>query len=296
MPYQRYLGWRVAANLEADILIYFDDDQRIHQQDLLEWLVKPLQDKQNDVVGVGCYSRVPESRSELSRSHSGHKKKANWLVQQFGSRTTLGLKPGQLTPSGHRIGLVDEGQNYISTDWLYGRIMVYRVSAMSVETFSDDLFAVYHVRRGRGEDTFLSRQVGARGKLLFTFRAVVDHPNADAPVAYPNEAFKFAYAGMYSRRLLNDNYRVFEPTTVSDRWALVKSYLGNVLLSWMRILSQPTKTNLALARGTTMGAIHGLIRPPTARRLTPDIDWWADADKAVANAVTIQAPDVRTGG
>lgn len=280
LAYQRYLGWRAAANAGADILVYFDDDQRIYQADVLEWLTKPFLED-NDIVGVGCYSRVPESGHDPAMAHLVAKKESHWLVKQFGSQRILRLQPGQLTPVSHRVGLVDDGHNYVVTDWLQGRIMAYRMSAISRETFSEDLFALTHVNCGLGEDTFLSRRVGARGKLLYTFRAIVDHPNADTPKAYPHETYRYAYAATYSRRFLNDYYRVYDPPTLADRWALLKSYAGNSLLSWMQVARKPTKTNFALARGTTLGAIHGLTRPPTAKRLTPEIDWWGDAEDAL---------------
>lgn len=280
LAYQRYLGWRAAVNAGADILIYFDDDQRIYQPDVLEWLTKPLLDT-TGVVGVGCYSRVPGSGHDPAMAHLVAKKKSHWLVTRFGSQRILKLKPGQLTPVGHRVGLVDNGRDYVETDWLQGRVMAYRMSAISRETFSKDLFALYEFRIGRAEDTFLSRRVGARGQLLYTFRAVVDHPHADTPKAYPYEAYKYAYAATYSRRFLNDHYRVYAAPTTADRWALVKSYVGNTLLSWMQVARNPTKANFALARGTTLGAFHGLTRPPTAKRLTPDVDWWGDGEEAL---------------
>lgn len=280
LAYQRYLGWRVAADQGADILIYFDDDQRIYQHDVLEWLTRPLLDD-NDIVGVGCYSRFPTHGHDPAMSHLVEKKESHWLVKQFGSQRILKLKPGQLTPVGHRVALTDNGHDYVETDWLQGRIMAYRISAMSQETFSEDLFALTHIHCGLGEDTFLSRRVGAYSKLLYTFRAVVDHPNADTPKAYPYEAYRYAYAATYSRRFLNDTCRVYDPPTLIDRWALVKSYAGNILLTWLHMVKQRNKTALAFARGTTLGAIHGLMRPPTARRLTPNIDWWGDAEDAL---------------
>jgi GT2 family glycosyltransferase len=287
LSYQRYLGWRAAADLETDVLIYFDDDQRIYQRDVLEWLTRPLLVEDSDVVGVGCFSHVPEKGHDPAMNHLMTKKQAPWLARFFGSHAALGLKPGQLSPTGHRIALVDTGQDYVDTDWLYGRVMAYRMSAIFGGVFSENLFALDHIRCGLGEDTFLSRRVGARGKLLYTFRAVVEHPNADTPKSYPYRPLKYAYAATYSRRFLNDYYRVYDPPTASDRWALVKSFAGSVLLAWSRALSKPNKANLALARGTTLGAIHGLTRPPNARRLTPNIDWWADAEEALAAMQTI---------
>jgi len=282
LAYQRYLGWRAASVLGADNLIYFDDDQRIYQCDVLEWLTRPLLAPDSGVAGVGCYSRVPESGHDAAMNHLMARQEPHRLVRLFGSRASLGLKPGDLTPTGHRVALNATGQDYETTTWLQGRVMAYRMSAIDANTFSDDLFALTHVHCGLGEDTFLSRRVGARGKLLYTFRAVVEHPNADTPKAYPYEAFKYAYAATYSRRFLNDYYRVFDPPTARDRWALAKSYVGITLLAWSRVITQPSKLHLALARGTTLGALHGLTRPPTARRLTPHIDWWADAEEALA--------------
>lgn len=287
LPYQRFIGWRIATQFQVGVLIYLDDDQRISQPDVLEWLVKPL-DVEGNIVGVGCFSRVPGNESDTTSELKAEK---HWLVNLFGSSVLSGLKPGQLTPTGHRVGLVDCGEDYVNTEWLQGRIMAYKMDAITSEVFSEHLFAAYERRVGRAEDTFLSRRIGARGKMLFTFRASVEHPNADVPKAYPIEAFNYAYAVSYSRRFLNDNYRVYDSPTLLDRWALAKSYAGVVLLSWIRVLTEPNKHNFASFRGTTLGAFHGLIRPPTAMYLTPSIDWWADVEKALAEMVMIMPFD-----
>jgi GT2 family glycosyltransferase len=193
------------------------------------------------------------------------------------------------------VALIDDGRDYFETSWLQGRIMAYSMSAIRQDTFSADLFALDHVRCGLGEDTFLSRRVGARGKLLYTFRAVVDHPNADSPKSYPFEAYQYAYAATYSRRFQNDHYRVDQRPTRADRLALVKSYLGGIFLAWARAIRKPDRANAARARGTTLGALHGLTRPPTAKRLTPGIDWWKAADEALVNAATVQQPRIVAG-
>lgn len=283
LSYQRYLGWRIAQSLESRILIYFDDDERLLQNLVVEYLVQPLRDLV-EVVGVGCLIRfsVTQDSSDAAKVRSG---KRSWFATLLGSNRNM--LPGSLTPSGHRIRLLDDGGEYVETKWLNGGVMAYRMSAISDGTFSDDLFALDHVRCGLGEDTFLSRRIGARGKLLYTFRAVVDHPNADTPKSYPHDAYKYVYAATYSRRFQNDYYRVYAPPTLSDRWALIKSYAGNTLLAWMRVISRPNRLNFALARGTTLGALHGLIRPPTAKRLTPHIDWWADAEEALKTSEVI---------
>jgi GT2 family glycosyltransferase len=278
LAYQRYLGWRVAAELHADVLVYFDDDERILQPDVLCQLVEPLEE--DGAVGVGCQIRFGTTPDGWDVVHS-RQINQSLLIKLFGSGR--GITAGSVTPSGHRKPVFDDGEAYIEIGWLHGGVMAYSMSAISIETFSEDLFALDHIRCGLGEDTFLSRRVGAHGKLLYTFRAVVDHPNADTPKAYPYEAYKYAYAATYSRRFLNNYYRIYDPPTLPDRWALVKSYTGNTLLAWMRVVFKPSKLNWAVARGTTLGALHGLIRPPTAKRLTPIIDWWGDAEQVLRN-------------
>lgn len=288
LSYQRYLGWRVARDLNSDVLIYFDDDQRILQSDVIDWLIKPFTTARDDsVVGVGCFSRVPTTGHDPTMEHLVRRFKSHWLTRTFGASALMRLTPGEITPTGHRIKLVDDDSSYVTTKWLHGRVMAFRMSAISQHTFSEDLFALDHIRCGLGEDTFLSRRVGACGKLLYTFKAVVEHPNADTPKSYPYEAFKYAYAASYSRRFQNDHYRVYDLPTLSDRLALVRSYVGSVIVSWLRTISEPNDLNFALARGTTAGAIRGLTRPPTAKRLTPDIDWWADAEENLKSSQII---------
>src|SRR5690606_36451831 len=47
LAYQRYLGWRAAVGLSAEVIVYFDDDLRIYQNDVLDRVVQPLVDNNN---------------------------------------------------------------------------------------------------------------------------------------------------------------------------------------------------------------------------------------------------------
>ncbi len=42
LPYQRYLGWRLAKVLNADILLYLDDDLRVDDRAALNLVVGPI--------------------------------------------------------------------------------------------------------------------------------------------------------------------------------------------------------------------------------------------------------------
>lgn len=277
LSYQRYLGWCVAARLDMDILIYFDDDLRLTTSNILSYLVFPFSD--DSVSGVGCSIRFARTNDGSDAARVRSEATKNPLVRILGS--SRNVKPGGLTPTGHRILPIDDGREYAEVEWLHGGVMAYRMRSIDRETFSEDLFALDHVRCGIGEDTFLSRRVGAKGKLLYTYRISVDHPNADTPKSYPHDAYNYAFAVSYSRRFLNDHYRTYAYPDVRDRCALVKSYAGTTLLAWMRTLRQPSKINFSLAYGKTRGAIRGLTCRPTATTLTPHIDWWSDARSAL---------------
>lgn len=281
LPYQRYLGWRVAKDLEVDIIIYFDDDERLLESDVIAQLVATF-NTSSDVVGVGCRIRFGHATDGSDASQARSQKSSPsiaLLIKYFGSSRRL--HPGSVTPTGNRVSLIDDGTPHAVTSWLHGGAMAYRMSAMSETVFSDDLFALDHVRCGLGEDTFLSRRVGARGILKYIHIVSVSHPNADSPKSYPSDAFRFAYAATYSRRFQNDYYRVYDPPQFSDRVALLRSYIAGILISWMRALRFPSRLHWALACGTMLGAVQGFTRPPTARCLTPDINWWLDADEAL---------------
>lgn len=289
LAYQRYLGWRIAQENQADYLLYIDDDLRIHKTVALSRLREPMQ-QDRMVVGVSAdTSKGPtgalEDQPVLINSHH-QARNIRKFIDLFGSGRSI--PPGGLTPSGHRKFPMVLSNGFTEVQWLQGRVMFYRMSAVSKDCFSDDLFALDHIRCDLGEDTFLSRRIGVGKRLLLGFGLGFDHPNADLPKCYPVEARKFAYARAYSRRFLNDHYRVNQPPQFRDRIALVKSYLGNTLLGWWQAFSDRQEYQIAYARGYTQGALRGIFQKPTARNLTPEIDWWGDAEKALAQTVIIR--------
>lgn len=282
--YQRYLGWRAAQGY--DLLQYFDDDLRLPEPSALGIITAPFAWTDDYVVGVtartitGDLSRFADTEALTQRGN------VSPLIARFGASRSV--QPGGLSSLGHRKWPQPQpGQTYVPVEWLQGRVMAYRMDALDQNCYSADLFALTHVKCGLGEDTFLSRQVWPKGKMLVAFDVRVLHPDEDVPRAYPYQARRLAYATAYSRRFLNDHYRVTEPPHLSDRVDLLKSYAGNTLLHWARALVSFKRYRLAYAWGYTSGALRGLFQKPTARNLTPDIDWWADAEAALANAETL---------
>jgi glycosyltransferase involved in cell wall biosynthesis len=291
LSYQRYLGYKAAKNLNTKILLYLDDDLRISQTDAIEKVLSPFFWGKGKISGVtatfqmGGHSQHPEVATLWDLQHYNHGR-LHLLVRLFGNAQKI--PPGGLSPSGYRRLPLDQGQDYAQVDWLRGGVMAYSMQALSEECFSEDLFAMTHVRCGKGEDTLLSRRVGSTGQLLLAFCAQFEHPDDDLPKAYPHQAYKFGYGLAYSRRLLNDHYRVFDPPRVADRFALVKSYLGTACLNWWRAVTRPKRHRFAYAWGYTLGAFRGMIQKPTAKNLTPHINWQADADAGLKNLIILQ--------
>ena len=232
LPFQRYLGWRIARRTRW--LLYVDDDLRLRQPDALERLIRPLQTDRS-VAGVTAQIVYPAART-AAPSVQG-----TWgsrLAKRFGSGR--GMPPGGLTPSGHRRPPGRGDPEYPEVEWLRGGVMAFRMTALSERCFSNDLFAMHHVGAGLGEDTVLARKARAGGRLLLARQVEFEHPNADLPRAYPTDGFHLGYATAYSRRMINEAYRGFGKPRWADRLALLKGYAGNTLLNLGRAVRDPS--------------------------------------------------------
>jgi hypothetical protein len=283
-PYQRYVGWKVAVRDACRVLLYLDDDLRIHQPDAVEKTVAPLF-ADNDIVGItsvinfGDLSKLPDMEMLVERDHLSHRQ-SPWLVRLLGS--THQMAPGRMSPTGQRTSPARDGREYEPMDYLRGGVMAFRMSALSDDCFSPDLFSMAQRGWGMGEDIVLFRRVATRGQLCLAWCAQVDHPYDDPPRCFPAQAYRFGFTVAYSRRLMNESYRGFAAPTWSDRLILLKSYVGNLLLNWYRAFRNPKRFRFAYAWGYTVGAFRGLIQKPSVAALTPGIDWRQAVSVAVA--------------
>lgn len=285
LAYQRYLGWRCASGFDPEFLVYFDDDIRLKDQNTLSELLAGFE----DAAVVGATARtvtggLEKFSNEPALMDMRTAAKSNWLVNVLG--TARKYPPGGYTPVGNRI-FPDTGEPISRVEWLQGRVMAYRMSALDPSCFLEDLFALTHIRCGLGEDSILSRQVGRKGKLILFQNLNIEHPDDAMPNSYPTRAYQLGYATAYSRRFLNDHYRVVEPPHFSDRVDLLKSYLGNNLINLARALARPRRHRFAYAWGYFVGSLRGVLQKPTARSLAPGIDWWQDAEAALAGQVVL---------
>ena len=165
--------------------------------------------------------------------------------------------------------------------------MAFRVDTLSSKCFSDDYFAMGERFGGLAEDTYISLKVRSYGEIWFAFDLNIEHPDDAPPNSYPISAYRYGLAYAYSRRYVNDNFRGFASPTISDRIYLVSSYLGISLLNWIEVMTTPRANRFAYAIGYGFGALKGVFQKPTAKRLTPNINWYDHADKAVATTMFI---------
>ncbi len=271
-PYQRYLGFKLAKS--SEIVVFIDDDIHLPQSDIFEKVLRPFLWKDRNIVGVSPVINFPNRINENNKRDLTEAQKKNM---------------GGVTPTGNRIVPINTGKDYDEVKWLRGGMMAYSYPSIEKVIYAPDVFAMSRIGCGLGvDDTFLSRCVGVFGELLIANCAQIEHPDLDTSKVYSQDAKHRGFAVAYSRRFLNDHYRITRPPTIGDRLALVKSYVGNSLLNWTRALSSRDKYDFAYARGYSMGALKGIFQKPTARSLTPEIDWWQDAEDAMARAVTIQ--------
>ena len=165
--------------------------------------------------------------------------------------------------------------------------MAFRLTALSEKIFSDDIFAMNHLKYGLCEDLIISRRLLCKGGLLFSNSSIFLHPNEDPPKAYSTKSFHFGTAFSYSRRWINDNYRGEKKPFIKDRVALIISYFGGFLLHWVRAISQFNKQKAIFALGYSKGIFLALFIKPSSKRLTPNIDWWQDATEALKGKIRI---------
>ncbi len=265
-PFQRYLGAQIAK--EFSLIIFFDDDVRLFDNSTIQKIIDPFKWNERFVVGVTPSIEFPTRKPAYARktNHS----------------------PGSLTPVGDRI-LPASSDNYAAVDWLRGGVMAYRTQALLPEIFNEAVFALSHIRCGLGvDDTFLSRQVSKYGELLLANCTSVQHPDLDISRAYPSRGYQLAYARAYSRRFINDHFRITRPPYVFDRFLLLKSYIGNNMLNFFRFLIDPSHHHFSYAWGYLHGSLRGVFRKPTVKNLTPQINWLKDAEIALSRSIELK--------
>lgn len=254
LPFQRLLA-RSAAGTEG-IVLYLDDDLSIQTPNSVQETVAALQSAPPLFVAATAdiYGMSAPPLQSLA-------------VRLWGSARSS--PRGGLTPTGVRLQ-PSEG-DYPEVAWLRGGVMAVRAAVLARIDVPDALLAMAERGWGLGEDLILARLLSRHGRFVLARRARFVHPREPHSVAYRRDAREYGFGCAYSRRLFNDYYRGGQPPQWKDRVALLKTYAGaTVLNSWRALRSRADKD---FAVGYVRGAYQGILHPPTAERLTPNVDW-----------------------
>jgi glycosyltransferase involved in cell wall biosynthesis len=276
-PFQRYLG--VESIIESEVVIFVDDDIEINQSMVFEKLLIPFALQDPFVAGLSPVITFPNRKVPIKTV-----KHRSFFPENFWN-----AQPGEITPLGNRIEPTNSGEDYAIVHWLRGGVMAYRLSSLLPVIYNEDVFSLSYIRCGLGvDDTFLSREVGTRGELLLAFCTNVIHADMDTSKAYPTNAFRLAYARAYSRRFINDHFRVNKNPMLQDRLVLIISLLGNTVISWIKVLQKLTRDNFQYASGYTLGTLRAFSQKPVARNLAPHVNWKNDTQKSLSQSIIVQ--------
>ena len=283
VSFQRYLGWKVAKQSGANILLYLDDDMRITQKESVELLLRPLTIKDEKIVGTTAPIIFPTNSVSVSMPRT---LKNRFLSSLRSFSWNSKAIPGSLTATGVRIPPVDfSPEGYGRVNWAYGGVMAFKMSKLGADSFLEDSFALHHIGCGLGEDTLISHIASKNGDILLVRSAEFLHPNADESKAYSRQPYKYGYATAYSRRLINDHH--LGGSRISNRLSLLRSYFSNGLVNLLSFITTLDSKSLNYSAGYFFGALRGLFRKPVASRLTPEINWWSEAEVSVSKMVEI---------
>ena len=266
LPFQRWLARRLAV--DSDALVFFDDDLLLPDPRTVEKLAAAL----DAASAATCAIRMPPRtlahfRLPLDR--------IAWLRRK---------RAGKLSAGGARYFPNDDGRDLAPVEWLRGGVMAFRCEALQPQAFPAALFALAEVGAGMGEELALARCV--RGSIVLVRGLEVEHPGETPSRISPARAEGQGFAVAYSRRLLNDLCRGGSPRW-SDRAALAWSWTGRLAAATLDLAFHRGADRGAFARGYFRGAFEGVVHPPSHARLTPGIDWEAEARRSLEAVVRI---------
>jgi GT2 family glycosyltransferase len=263
LPFQRWLARRLAG--DSDALLFFDDDLLLPERDTVAKLSEALEAAE----AATCAVAMPRGLSRRLRFRA----EAIPFLRR--------ARAGRLTAGGARHAPADDGSPLPRVEWLRGAAMAFRCEALPPERFSRDLFALAEVGAGMGEELALARIV--RGRIVFVRGLAVLHPGETPSRTLSSQPQRQGFAIAYSRRLLSDLSRGGRPR-LADRAALAWSWAGGLAAAGADWALRRRREQRLFAWGYLRGILQGALRPPRHARLTPSIDWEAEALASLAGA------------
>ena len=205
-PYQRYIGYLVSRN---DILVYFDDDMRVKDNQCFEKILSIYDD--NDVVGVQpnfSYQhdffdyRVPKSKTrELAKKNIIFR----YLRNLSGNPV---VKNGKFWLAGIR---GNKPENKKSIEWFNGPVFSARKENL-YNNFNFNLFQLYENGVGKAEDAILGFTLSKLGNILYLEEDFFYHEDQDDST-YSLDFICYGMRVAYSRLYLSFEYARLSKTS-----------------------------------------------------------------------------------
>ena len=189
-PYQRYLGTLVS---NADVLVFFDDDLTIVNNDLFKDVLDAF--KQPNVVGVGVGI---EYHNIINQQHvKATKKSLSAITSLFYPKP----KPGAIGRFGQTTKLPNE---VLEVDYLPGPNMCFKSSIIK-HLFNETLFELFEKKIAMGEDKAISMKASCYGTMLYLGnKKYLHHPAEES--SYFDNYENFLAKVYYSRLWLAGQY------------------------------------------------------------------------------------------
>lgn len=272
-PYQRLLG---AAASESDVVVFFDDDLIILNENIFKILLDAF--KCPDVVGstvaIDYHSAIQGNFDPpvLSQKNAF----SRFLL-------TLTGVPCPKLGRASRLGVFGgRPKDRQSIDFFYGPCMSFRKSIIE-EIIPIDLLSMYEIKLGKGEDKIISMMASQRGLLIYNPTICLLHlPNEST---YYQNHYNFSRKVTYSRLYLS---KIFALIAKRPFWLefIFFSYFSiwRILIGAVSLLIRPSRSRIKKLYGLVSGFYLALVLPQRSKKLTPEINWYSELVNDLQNA------------
>ena len=261
-PYQRLLGSMVS---KAAILVFFDDDLHIIDQNIFNLLV----DAYKEPKVVGATVRI-DYRSSIVENLDPPVFSSNSRIYGLLSWVTFSRLPHAGKAS--RLGLVgSQPRKTQKIDFFYGPCMSFRQEIIT-EIITNDLLSMYESEYGKGEDKAISFLANKFGVLKYINNTCLVHPPNNSSYFFSTRNFfaRVTYSRLYLSMIYAESFQL-------PKW---KEYIifywfayCRIVIALVSFLIKPTNSRKNKLIGIVYGTLLTIHKPPKEKYWTPGIDW-----------------------
>lgn len=214
-PYQRYLGYMSSS---ADVVIFFDDDLQIIDRNLFHDVINQFKSDSSLVglgLGINYQNTITQKLGDYSQSRFNK-------IRSFFKRK---IHLGDITRFGETNILPTKD---IIMKYLPGPNMCFKREVLA-NIFDEQLFKLFELRLGMGEDKVISMRVSSKGKIMYLgSKFYLEHPANDSTY-YSNE-IEFRAKVIYSRIWIANQYNKLWPNKLNNTLIIIY-LLKNLIFS-----------------------------------------------------------------